>query len=48
MHKKHVKPEFQVICQNEANAKFFVASGDPVGTTDTQASDSYGDGEDVW
>lgn len=27
MTKQHSKPEFTVIRQNEANAKFFVASG---------------------
>ena len=27
MNKQHQSPEFQVIRQNEANAKFFVASG---------------------
>lgn len=27
MEKKHELPEFQVILQNQANAKFFVASG---------------------
>ncbi|MCQ2343636.1 MAG: hypothetical protein MJ002_01790 [Paludibacteraceae bacterium] len=27
MKKIHFKPEFQIIRQNEANAKFFVASG---------------------
>jgi len=29
MEKKHELPEFQVILQNQANAKFFVASGGP-------------------
>ena len=28
MKKQHLKPEFTVIRQNEANAKFFVASGE--------------------
>ena len=28
MTKQHSKPEFTVIRQNEANAKFFVASGE--------------------
>ncbi len=40
MQKKHVSPEFTVIKQNEANAKFFVASfmGNGKDVTSTQAA----------
>jgi len=31
MKKEHSKPEFQALVQNEANAKFFVASGGELG-----------------
>lgn len=43
MQKKHVSPEFTVIKQNEANAKFFVASfmGNRQGVTSTQVN-QYG------
>lgn len=37
--KKHVTPEFHVIRQNEANAKFFVASG-TMDFTSTNQGDS--------
>ena len=51
MQKKHVSPEFTVIKQDEANAKFFVASFDstqtPVGvspkTTSSVASNYDGE-----
>lgn len=48
--KKHVTPEFHVIRQNEANAKFFVASGEmdftsaiPSGSSDPEAVTHYDD-----
>lgn len=47
MKKNHEAPEFQVIRQNEANAKFFVASfdGDPVqgtvGSTPGSVANAY-------
>ena len=51
--KKHFKPEFTVIRQNEANAKFLVASGeftnspatmDPT-TSDAKAASQYDAGD---
>ena len=38
--KKHVTPEFHVIRQNEANAKFFVASGTMDFTSSTPSDSS--------
>ena len=52
MQKKHVSPEFTVIKQDEANAKFFVASFDNGGVaagqsakTTSSVASNY-DGED--
>ena len=50
MNKQHLKPEFTVIRQNEANAKFFVASGDftSVANPSTSGQDAvsqYGEGD---
>ena len=45
MYKNHEAPEFQVIKQNEANAKFFVASetfnGTPDPSSPLQSTMSY-------
>lgn len=43
MKKNHEMPEFQVIMQSEANAKFFVASLDGYGNS-AEVSQMYGDG----
>ena len=40
MYKNHEAPEFQVIKQNEANAKFFVASTDSFAATQDPTSTS--------
>ncbi|MCQ2330034.1 MAG: hypothetical protein MJZ93_05720 [Paludibacteraceae bacterium] len=42
MKKQYCKPEFTVIRQNEANAKFFVASGDFTSTAATTAPSTEG------
>jgi len=57
MEKKHELPEFQVILQNQANAKFFVASwGRPftanfanmqIAERDGRTAVSYEDGQDI-
>lgn len=53
MEKKHVNPEFQVICQNEANAKFFVASfmgskqESPDGSASQYGTETQGDNSTV-
>jgi len=44
MEKKHELPEFQVILQNQANAKFFVASSFdsvPTPTSNTRSDARY-------
>lgn len=52
--KQHFKPEFTVIRQNEANAKFFVASGGDFTnspatmtppTSEPEAASQYGEGD---
>ena len=53
MNKQHHSPEFQVIRQNEANAKSFVASGEPMltamnaGGNHGNPASSYDDGGDI-
>ncbi|MCQ2344250.1 MAG: hypothetical protein MJ002_04910 [Paludibacteraceae bacterium] len=42
MKKQYCKPEFTVIRQNEANAKFFVASGDFTSTAATTVPPTEG------
>lgn len=48
MEKKHVSPEFVVIKQNEANAKFFVASGGgPITGDNKDNASNYSDGSSL-
>jgi len=44
--KKHERPEFTVIKQDMANAKFFVASGG-VPFTGMKSASNYGDGGNI-
>ena len=51
MKKIYSKPEFQIIRQNEANAKFFVASfanqsDSPTSSTNPDVAASYDSGSD--
>lgn len=48
MKKIHSKPEFQIIRQNEANAKFFVASGSGFlnGNSSSDVAASYDSGSE--
>ncbi|MCQ2330332.1 MAG: hypothetical protein MJZ93_07260 [Paludibacteraceae bacterium] len=52
MQKKHVSPEFTVIKQDEANAKFFVASFENTQSTaapktTSSVASNYDEGSDV-